>query len=75
MSWMPEKVCNESYTARMGDKMYTLREMIQKLKYYKKLKLLTVQQFNTLRKQAVSGDIDGAERQFQKMIGRVKLYD
>ncbi len=72
---MPEKVCNESYTARMGDKMYTLREMIQKLKYYKKLKLLTVQQFNTLRKQAVSGDIDGAERQFQKMIGRVKLYD
>ena len=55
--------------------MYTLREMIQKLKYYKKLKLLTVQQFNTLRKQAVSGDIDGAERQFQKMIGRVKLYD
>ena len=55
--------------------MYTLREMIQKLKYYKKLKLLTVQQFNTLRKQAVSGDIDGAERRFQTMIGRVKLYD
>ena len=66
---MPEKVCKESYTARMGDKMYTLREMIQKLK------LLTVQQFNTLRKQAISGDIDGAERRFQKMIGRVKLYD
>ena len=72
---MQEKVCKKFYTERTGDKMYTLREMIQKLKYYKKLKLLTVQQFNTLRKQAVSGDIDGAERQFQKMIGRVKLYD
>ncbi|MEE5994208.1 MAG: hypothetical protein V3G42_13390 [Oscillospiraceae bacterium] len=55
--------------------MYTLREMIQKFRYYKKLKLLTAHQFRILRKQAVSGDIDGAERQFQKMIGRVKLYD
>jgi|GEM_PF-2621658 len=72
---MHGKVCKESYTARMGDKMYTLREIIQKFRYYRKLKLLTVQQFKTLRKQACSGDIDGAERQFQKMIGRVKLYD
>ena len=55
--------------------MYTLKEMIHKLKFYKKLNMLTVQQFQILRKQAVSGDIDGAERQFQKMIGRVKLYD
>ena len=70
MSWMQEKVCKEFYTERTGDKMYTLREMIQKLKYYKKLKLLTVQQFKALRKQACLGDIDGAERQFQKMIGR-----
>ena len=72
---MHGKVCKEFYTARMGDKMYTLREIIQKFRYYRKLKLLTVQQFKTLRKQACSGDIDGAERQFQKMIGRVKLYD
>ena len=50
-------------------------EIIHKFKFYKKLNMLTVQQFQILRKQAVSGDIDGAERQFQKMIGRVKLYD
>ena len=75
MSWMHGKVCKESYTARMGDKMYTLREIIQKFRYYRKLNMLTVQQFKALRKQACSGDIDGAERQFQKMIGRVKLYD
>ena len=72
---MHGKVCKESYTARMGDKMYTLREMIQKFRYYRKLNLLTVQQFKALRKQAFSGDISGAEKQFQKMIGRVKLYD
>ena len=75
MSWMQEKVCKESYTERTGDKMYTLREMIHKFKFYKKLNMLTAHQFQILRKQAVSGDIDGAERQFQKMIGRVKLYD
>ena len=73
---MQEKVCKEFYTGRTGDKkMYTLKEMIHKFKFYKKLNMLTVQQFQILRKQAVSGDIDGAERQFQKMIGRVKLYD
>ena len=72
---MQEKVCKEFYTERTGDKMYTLKEIIQKFKFYKKLNMLTVQQFRMLRKQAVSGDIDGAERQFQKMIGRVKLYD
>ena len=55
--------------------MYTLKEMIQKFKFYKKLNMLTVQQFRMLRKQAVSGDIDGAERQLQKMIGRVKIYE
>ena len=55
--------------------MYTLREIIQKFRYYRKLNMLTVQQFKALRKQACSGDIDGAERQVQKMIGRVKLYD
>jgi len=55
--------------------MYTLKEMIHKFKFYKKLNMLTAHQFQMLRKQAVSGDIDGAERQFQKMIGRVKLYD
>ena len=75
MSWMQGKVCKEFYTERTGDKMYTLKEIIQKFKFYKKLNMLTVQQFQILRKQAVSGDIDGAERQFQKMIGRVKLYD
>ena len=72
---MQEKVCKEFYTERTRDKMYTLKEIIQKFKFYKKLNMLTVQQFQILRKQAVSGDIDGAERQFQKMIGRVKLYD
>ena len=72
---MQEKVCKKFCTEKMGDKMYTLREMIQKFRYYRKLNLLTVQQFKALRKQACSGDIDGAERQFQKMIGRVKLYD
>ena len=72
---MHGKVCKEFYTERTGDKMYTLKEMIHKFKFYKKLNMLTVQQFQILRKQAVSGDIDGAERQFQKMIGRVKLYD
>ena len=72
---MKEKVCKEFYTERTGDKMYTLKEIIQKFKFYKKLNMLTVQQFQILRKQAASGDIDGAERQFQKMIGRVKLYD
>ena len=72
---MPGKVCKESYTARMGDKMYSLREMIQKFRYYRKLNMLTVQQFKALRKQAISGDINGAEKQFQKIIGRVKLYD
>ena len=72
---MPEKDYRKFYTERMGDKMYTLREMIQKFRYYRKLNMLTVQQFKALRKQACSGDIDGAERQFQKMIGRVKLYD
>ena len=75
MSWMQEKVCKKFYTERTGDKMYTLKEMIHKFKFYKKLNMLTAHQFQILRKQAVSGDIDGAERQFQKMIGRVKLYD
>ena len=72
---MHGKVCKEFYTERTGDKMYTLKEMIHKFKFYKKLNMLTANQFQILRKQAVSGDIDGAERQFQKMIGRVKLYD
>ena len=75
---MPGKVCKESCTGRTADnggKMYTLRELIQKLKYYRKLKLLTDQQFRTLRERAVSGDINGAEKQFERMIGRVKRYD
>ena len=46
--------------------MYTLKEMIHKFKFYKKLNMLTVQQFQILRKQAVSGDIDGAMTEYNR---------
>ena len=52
--------------------MYSIREMLRKIKYYHKEGLISKQQYRTLQGVARKGDPEGAEKGLQKIMGRVR---